>query len=276
MSENPHSPEDWRQVSEEPRAVTHTDERRVTPVRNQFQELSEHQENPTPRLALRELIAAFSRLPPEDDNIYILKDENDDNAETGSIGSTKSFDTMTDITNDYGCLMEIIRLVNAKQATVFSGKKKNYANIVKLREVLGSALAAQPCSGRYGGYSWLVDTEEDYTHRVGATKPYTVQSMPKGPPMPAEPQNPLHPANTSDTQSTNKSITNTSTDLLQLEENQSQLAHAYKISQTNHVPSEVRTEPSTLSSSVTGSASAYFTTNDINTNLETKLGNQGS
>jgi hypothetical protein len=44
----------------------------------------------------------------------------------------------------------------------------------------------------------------------------------------------------------------TQTDLLQLEENQSQLAHAYKISQTNHVSSEVRTEPSTLRSSVTG------------------------
>jgi hypothetical protein len=85
---------------------------------------------------------------------------------------------MTDITNNYGCLIEIIQLVNAKQATVFSGKKKNYA----LREVLGSALAAQPCSGRYGGYSLLVYTEEDYTHRVGATTPYTVQSMPKGPP----------------------------------------------------------------------------------------------
>jgi hypothetical protein len=77
MSEN--SPEDWRQVSKGRRAVTHTDERRVTPVRNQFQELSEHQEDPTPRLAPRELIAAFSRLPPEDNN-------NDDNAETGSIG----------------------------------------------------------------------------------------------------------------------------------------------------------------------------------------------
>jgi hypothetical protein len=63
----------------------------------------------------------------------------------------------------------------------------------------------------------------------------------------------------------------TQTDLLQLEENQSQLAHAYKISQTNHVPSEVRTEPSTLRSSVTGPASAYFTTNDINiTNLTTE------
>jgi hypothetical protein len=66
-------------------------------------------------------------------------------------------------------------------------------------------------------------------------------------------------------------VTRTQTDLLQLEENQSQLAHAYKISQTNHVPSEVRTEPSTLRSSVTGAASAYFTTNDINTNLATEV-----
>jgi hypothetical protein len=63
----------------------------------------------------------------------------------------------------------------------------------------------------------------------------------------------------------------TQTDLLQLEENQSQLAHAYKIIHANHVPSEVRTEPSTSRSSVTGAASAYFTTNDINTNLETKV-----
>jgi hypothetical protein len=43
MSEN--SPEDWRQVSKGRRAVTQTDERGVTPVRNQFQELSEHQES---------------------------------------------------------------------------------------------------------------------------------------------------------------------------------------------------------------------------------------
>jgi hypothetical protein len=62
----------------------------------------------------------------------------------------------------------------------------------------------------------------------------------------------------------------TQTDLLQLEENKSQLAHEYKISQTNHVPSEVRAEPSTLRSSVMGAASAYFTTNDINTNLATE------
>jgi hypothetical protein len=62
----------------------------------------------------------------------------------------------------------------------------------------------------------------------------------------------------------------TKTDLLQLGENQSQLAHEYKSIQTNHVPSEVRTEPSTSSSSVTG-ASAYFATNDINTNLVTEV-----
>jgi hypothetical protein len=37
----------------------------------------------------------------------------------------------------------------------------------------------------------------------------------------------------------------TQTDLLQLGEKQSQLAHAYKSIHTNHVPSEVRTEPST-------------------------------
>jgi hypothetical protein len=63
----------------------------------------------------------------------------------------------------------------------------------------------------------------------------------------------------------------TQTDLQQLGENQSQLAHAYKSIQTNHVPSEVRTEPSTLRSSVTAAASAYFTTNDINTNLATEV-----
>jgi hypothetical protein len=146
MSEN--SPEDWRQVSKGWRAVTHTDKRQVTPVRNQFQELSEQQDasdtGSTPRLAPRELIAAFSRLPPEDNNTNIPEDNNDDNAETGSIGSTESFDTMTNITNDYGCLIEIIQLVNAEQAKVFNGKKKNYADIVKFREVLGSALANIP------------------------------------------------------------------------------------------------------------------------------------
>ena len=70
---------------------------------------------------------------------------------------------------------------------------------------------------------------------------------------------------------TNKIEARTQTDLLQLEENQSQLAHAYKSIKSNHVPSEVTTEPNTLRSSVTGPASAYFTTNDNNTNLETKV-----
>jgi hypothetical protein len=164
-------------VSKGRRAVTQTDERRVTPVRNQFQELSKQQDasdtGSTPRPAPRELIAAFSRLPPEDDNTDIPEDNNnaetgsigstdtqiqpennDDNTETGSIGSTQSFDTMTDITNDYGSLIEIIRLVNAKQAKVFNGKKTNYADIVKFREVLPApsrpnhaldVMAAIPC-----------------------------------------------------------------------------------------------------------------------------------
>jgi hypothetical protein len=94
---------------------------------------------------------------------------------------------MTDITSDYTSLLETIRLVSAEQATVFSGKKKNYAKIVKFREVLGSALATQPCTTHDSGYSWLVDTKEDYTHRTGATTPYTVQSMPKRPSRPLEP-----------------------------------------------------------------------------------------
>jgi hypothetical protein len=175
---------DWRQVTKGRRAVTHTDERRVTPVRNQFLGLSEDQEDPTPRLAPRELIAAFSQLPPEDDNAETgsigstetqendntdIPEDDDDNTDTGSLGSTESFDTMTVITNDYGSLIEIIRLVNAEQAKVYNGKKKNYAEIVKFREVLGSALSKQPCSGTHGGYSWLVDTKEDYTYRIGAT-----------------------------------------------------------------------------------------------------------
>jgi hypothetical protein len=62
----------------------------------------------------------------------------------------------------------------------------------------------------------------------------------------------------------------TQTDLLQLGENQSQLAHAYKSIKTTHVLSDVRTEPSTPRSLVTG-ASAYFESNDINTNLATEL-----
>jgi hypothetical protein len=112
------------------------------------------------------MIAAFSQLPPEDDdaktgsigstdtqeddntetgsigstetqeddNTYIpeddkdkntdIPDDNDDNIDTGSFRSTESFDTMTDITNDYGSLIEIIRLVNAEQAKVYNGKKR--------------------------------------------------------------------------------------------------------------------------------------------------------
>jgi hypothetical protein len=103
---------DWRQVTKGRRAVTQTDERRVTPVRNQFQGLTENQEDqedPTPRLAPRELITAFSRLPPEDDNAKTIgstetqEDDNtdipeddytdipeDDNTKTGSIGSTET------------------------------------------------------------------------------------------------------------------------------------------------------------------------------------------
>jgi hypothetical protein len=215
MSEN--SPEDWRRVSKGRRAVTHTDEHRVnhTPVRNQFQELSEHQEDPTPSLAPlapRELIVEFSQLSPatelqteeeipatdpsDSSSSSSIKDESseDDNSDipgeasdTGSIGSTESFDTMTAFTSDYASLLETIRLVSAEQATVFSGKKKNYADIVKFREVLGSALATQTCTTHDGGYSWLVDTEEDYTHKTGATTPYTAQSMPKGPSRPMEP-----------------------------------------------------------------------------------------
>jgi hypothetical protein len=94
---------------------------------------------------------------------------------------------MTAITSDYASLLETIRLVSAEQATVFSGKKKKYADIVKFREVLGSALATQTCTTHDSGYSWLVDTKEDYTHRTGTTTSYTVQSMPKGPPRPTKP-----------------------------------------------------------------------------------------
>ena len=97
---------DWRQVTKGRRAVTQTDERRVTPVRNQFQ--------------------------GSIGNTDIPEDENDDNTDTGSFGSTESFDTMTDITNDYGSLIEIIRLVNAEQAKVYNEKKKNYADIIKI------------------------------------------------------------------------------------------------------------------------------------------------
>jgi hypothetical protein len=152
MSEN--SPEDWRQASKGRRAVTQTDERRVTPVRNQFQELSEQQDasdtGSTPRPAPREPIAAFSRLPPEDDNTDIPEDNNnaetgsigstdtqiqpedndgdnsnnDDNTETGSIGSTESFDTMTDITNDYGSLIKIIRYRQRQTSKSLQRKEK--------------------------------------------------------------------------------------------------------------------------------------------------------
>ncbi len=38
---------------------------------------------------------------------------------------------MTPNTYDYGGPIAIIQLVNAEQATLFSGKKKNYADILK-------------------------------------------------------------------------------------------------------------------------------------------------
>jgi hypothetical protein len=228
MSEN--SPENWRRVSKGRIAVTHTDERtNHTPVRNQFQELSEHQED---SVAPRKLIVEFTGLQTEEgipltdpsDSSDINDDNSNDgdnstgsinnssssnnksseadssssndgdnsneadNTDTGSFGSTKSFDTIYAITSDYASLLETIRLVNAKQATVFSGKKKNYAKIVQFREVLGSALETIPCTTHDCGYSWLVDTEEDYTDRTGATTPYTVQSMPTRPSRPPEPQ----------------------------------------------------------------------------------------
>jgi hypothetical protein len=147
MSENPHSQEDWRQVNKGRRAVTHTDERRVTPVRNQLQELSEYQED---SLAPRKLIVEFTGLQTEegilptdpsdsghndnnsndDENTDIPEDDNtdipdNDKTNTGPIRSTESFDTTTNITSDYASLLETIRLVSVEQATIFSGKKKN-------------------------------------------------------------------------------------------------------------------------------------------------------
>jgi hypothetical protein len=249
-------------VSKRRRAVTHTDERiNNTPVRNQFQELSEHQgdQTTTPSLAPKKLIVEFTRQSAtdpsdsssgssnngssEDGNSDIPEEaeasdtgsinnssssnnessktdsssrnngnnsndgdnSNENASDTGSIGSTESFDTMTNITSDYGSLMETIRLVNAEQAKVFSGKKKNF------REVLGSALTTIPCTTHDYGYSWLVETKEDYTDRTGATTPYKVRPCPKDHQDPWNPHNPLHPKHTSNTQSTNKNITNTST-----------------------------------------------------------------
>jgi hypothetical protein len=103
-------------VSKGRRAVTHTDEHRAnhTPVRNQFKELSEHQEDPTttPSLAPRKLIVEFTRQSPATGITGKLTDPSDssssngndniedDNTDTGSIGSTESFDTMTNITSD--------------------------------------------------------------------------------------------------------------------------------------------------------------------------------
>ena len=189
------------------KAVT-TDEHRAntTPVRKQFQELSE-QEDPTPRIAPRELIRAFSRLPPAaelqtgdapDTDLSDSSSENnsseedntdipEENSDTESIGSTDSCDTMTMITSEYTSLLETIRLFSAEQATVFSGKNYNYVDVVKFREVLGTALATHTCNTHDGGYSWLVDTEENYTHRTEATTPYTILTMPKGPTRPTEP-----------------------------------------------------------------------------------------
>ena len=158
-----------------------------TPVHNQFQELSDGQE-PTPTLKPRELIKAIAQLPPEEkeDDKSDPPEDNEDNGDTVSIGSIDSCDTMT-MDNEYKSLLETIRTVSPEQAIPFTGKKKNYADVVKLREVLGSALANQTCSTYDEGFSWIVDTETDYTHRTGASTPYTTLTMPKGPTRPTEP-----------------------------------------------------------------------------------------
>jgi hypothetical protein len=128
-------------VSKGRRAVSHTYKHRAnnTPVRNQFQELSEHQEDPTPSLAPRELIIEFSQLSPATElqteeeipatdpsdsssssskNNKKSEDNNSDipgeASDTGSIRSTESFDTMTAITSDYASLLETIGLVSIK------------------------------------------------------------------------------------------------------------------------------------------------------------------
>ena len=92
-----------------------------------------------------------------------------------------------DTNGDYTSLLETIRLVSTEQATAFTGKKKNYADVVKFREVLGNALANQTCTTQDEGLSWIVDTKEDYTHRTGAATPYTISTMPKGPTRPIRP-----------------------------------------------------------------------------------------
>ena len=113
MSEE--SPEPWTRVSKGRKAVTHTAEQaNETPVRNQFQDLSEQEQKettttPTPKLAPRELIKAFAQLAPEEspsdsnnpadnnDTDKAPSDSNNpaDNTDTESVGSIDSIDSFT-------------------------------------------------------------------------------------------------------------------------------------------------------------------------------------
>ena len=160
------SPEHWTRVSKGRKAVTHTAEQaNKTPVRNQFQDLSEQEQKettttPTPKLAPRELIKAFALLSPEESP----PDSNNpaDNSDTESVGSIDSIDSFTMTSTTEKPLLDIITQKNADQATVFNGSKHTFADVVLFRRILGTALATCPCTTQDKGYSWLVDTEEDY------------------------------------------------------------------------------------------------------------------
>ena len=180
MSEE--SPEPWTRVSKGRKAVTRTDEQaNKTPVQNQFQDLSEQEQKettttPTPKLAPRELIKAFALLSPEesppDSNNPADNNDSDkappnsnnpaDNSDTESVGSIDSIDSFTMTSTTEKPLLDIITQKNADQATVFNGSKHTFADVVLFRRILGTALATCPCTTQDKGYSWLVDTEEDY------------------------------------------------------------------------------------------------------------------
>ena len=82
----------------------------------------------------------------------------------------------------YSCLLEELQLFDGLQSTPFTGRRK-YVDVVKFREVLGTALAQQVCSQSDAGHSWIVDTEENYRYRLGDDK----ATLPAPPSRPKEP-----------------------------------------------------------------------------------------
>jgi hypothetical protein len=62
-------------------------------------------------------------------------------------------------------------------------KDRNYAQVVRFRETMGSTLAQFPCARYDCGYAWLVDTAEKYQERLGDS----TATRPTAPKQPTEP-----------------------------------------------------------------------------------------